>query len=208
VCARLKLTKRALEVVSHLEHATLTDHHFEEWEVNLKINSDKILTVSYKKSNETLYNLVYESISRLVINQDYKRIVQLNFKELDNYLRDDNLVSSFDETVEAIAILNFQKMKSNLISALAFSVCANEIDNFHSRKGDELIATLLIVEVCFRKMTELFKFQNEAKVIYLEYEYLYFETKLTADWNYFWQGLEIFFSKVIGKNIKFVAVQS
>lgn len=105
------LSKRAQEFLNsprHLKKASgqetlsgLTNWEFSFEKSNeVEFQSDKILTLFYSDLNATELELLFmETISRLATGKNILFLEKLTFRELENYLRDENHLPVFDISV-------------------------------------------------------------------------------------------------------------
>lgn len=82
---------------------------FYQW----KISSDKKLTVSYEATIDTVRIPLMETISLFINHKELNNLFTLEFREVENFLRDQNDTPAFSSNVEDIY--------RDLLSALTFS---------------------------------------------------------------------------------------
>ncbi len=81
--------------------------------------SDKILTLNYSIQNSTEAELLFlEAISRLSLEKPISFILNLNYRELENYLRDENHLPVFIDSWTNSSEVSFKKVKNSLLMAL------------------------------------------------------------------------------------------
>lgn len=96
---------------------------------------DKFLTLTYFKfSNLEIDNLFCESLSQMCVGKNIAFLIKLTFREVENYLRDENHLPVFEETSSSIIEKSYKMVKNSLLA----SVIMNKIQDtkFHFREGE------------------------------------------------------------------------
>ncbi len=84
-----------------------------------QIQTDRILTLRYGHSTgNELTDLFLESLCRLSEGKMVQAVFALSFREVENFLRDENHLPAFTETIEDEAREAFFRVKSTLASAI------------------------------------------------------------------------------------------
>ncbi|MBC7540831.1 MAG: hypothetical protein H7281_18565 [Bacteriovorax sp.] len=84
-----------------------------------EFQSDKILTLFYfNNSASILESLFLEALSRMVIGRDITFLHRLSFRELENFLRDENHLPVFDILVTIAPEESFKVVKNSLLVTL------------------------------------------------------------------------------------------
>lgn len=123
-------SKRAQDILANPKHALahgspLKSHQFWTWEFSLKkmkqndFQSDKILTLNYlKHDGNILESLFLETISQMVLGRDIYFLLNLQFRELENFLRDENHLPVFDILLPISPEDSFKSVKNSLLATL------------------------------------------------------------------------------------------
>jgi hypothetical protein len=170
----------------------------------IDLDSDKKLTVKYLKPPTLADELILESLAILLNRRELNRLVHLKFKELENFLRDDNHTPAFDFSDEKSLELIFDSAKKALI--LKCLLISLPKESPLSEIG--FIAKLRLVNFHFKKLTELFELNHTFKFVFFEHEYLYYSREKDIEFNYFEEVATNFFQMTLASNIKLVAVYS
>ena len=81
--------------------------------------TDKILTLGYFVSSvSNLESLFLETISKMAIGRTIGTIKSLSFRELENFLRDENHLPVFEDSNEISPEMSFRMVKVSLLIAL------------------------------------------------------------------------------------------
>lgn len=81
--------------------------------------SDSILTLFYfSESASVLETLFLESLSRMCIKRNISSLLKLSFRELENYLRDENHLPSLENLEALSAEACFKQVKNSLLTAI------------------------------------------------------------------------------------------
>ncbi len=81
--------------------------------------SDKILTLNYTIQNSTETELLFlEALSRLSLEKPISFILNLSYRELENYLRDENHLPVFVDSWTNSSEASFKKVKNSLLMEL------------------------------------------------------------------------------------------
>jgi hypothetical protein len=92
-----------------------------EESIKLDILSDKILTLSYAVAPASLLQILFsEAISRLIIKKKIKVLIGLTFRELENFIRDENHLPIFGATIDFSPEEAFLFAKNSLIQEIFF----------------------------------------------------------------------------------------
>ncbi|MDD4973158.1 MAG: hypothetical protein PHY93_02350 [Bacteriovorax sp.] len=109
------LTKVAIESANK---KWFWDFTLEKIEQN-NFQSDKILTLYYfNKSGSVLDSLFLEALSRMAIGRDIGFLRQLSFRELENFLRDENHLPVFNISGVISPEQSFKVVKNSLLADL------------------------------------------------------------------------------------------
>jgi hypothetical protein len=127
-----KLSVRAKELLEKKEF--FKDSQVNDFEVVLD-SSDKILTATYSTSSTEIEQLFKEIISRFSKGRSLKQALEINFRELESFLRDENHLPSFSED-------SFQEL-SELLNDLKLSLVTSALST-KNPSFKELSETLLI----------------------------------------------------------------
>lgn len=124
------LSKRAQEFLSHPVHRTLKSFidcgskkwqwsfSFEKLDSN-ELHSDKILTLSYFSEEASICDLlILETLSLMVKGRDVLALNHLSFRELENFLRDENHLPVFENLPGNFPEESFKSVKNSLIVAI------------------------------------------------------------------------------------------
>ncbi len=118
-------SKRALDLLKNPKHSENLEEN-ETWSWNFTLDTstanflgDKILTLTYTNlSSEESESLFLETLSRVINGKNIDFLTRLSFREVENYLRDENHLPAFD-TKEEVSLQNcFKKVKNSLLFAL------------------------------------------------------------------------------------------
>ena len=98
---------------------------------NPNFQNDKILTLRYSgvSSLEDI-SLFLESISRLSVGKSLDILTRLSFREVENFLRDENHLPAFPASEEILLEKSFKMVKNTLLSALIFEKINKNEDIF------------------------------------------------------------------------------
>lgn len=125
------LSKRAHNLLQSPQHFKVNSSA-RKWDVSTDCSSgggllsDNILTLFYNfESPSELEMLFLESISRLVIGRNVHFLEKLSFREVENYLRDENHLSVFDQTINTKAEDAFRVVKNSLLGAIILNRISN-----------------------------------------------------------------------------------
>jgi hypothetical protein len=81
--------------------------------------SDKILTLFYFNNSASILELLFlETLSRMAIGRDISFLQRLSFRELENFLRDENHLPVFDILVTIAPEESFKVVKNSLLVTL------------------------------------------------------------------------------------------
>jgi hypothetical protein len=87
--------------------------------VGIDFLSDKILTLNYMIHNSTDSELLFlEALSRLSLEKPISFILNLSYRELENYLRDENHLPVFVDSWTNSSEASFKKVKNSLLMEL------------------------------------------------------------------------------------------
>ena len=88
-------------------------------EQHKKIQGDKILTLFYFNQSCNIFEaLLLETVSRMAIGRDISSLLRLSFRELENFLRDENHLPSFENLDNLSIEKSFKEVKNSLLVAL------------------------------------------------------------------------------------------
>lgn len=84
--------------------------------------NDKILTLTYfiSPTENDLEKLLYESLSRMSSERTVSFLIKLSFRELENFLRDENHLPVFLETEQVLALERFKVVKNSLLAGVFY----------------------------------------------------------------------------------------
>lgn len=124
------LSKRAQEFLSHPVHRSLKSSidrcpkkwqwsfSLEKWDSNEHQN-DKILTLSYFIEEAPICDLlILETLSQMIKGRDVLALNHLSFRELENFLRDENHLPVFENLTGDLPEESFKSVKNSLIVAI------------------------------------------------------------------------------------------
>jgi hypothetical protein len=121
------ISKRAQEFLVKPRHITACNPEELEqkkwlWNFSLEksklqnLLSDKILTLFYFNiSGSTLELLFLEAMSRMILGRDLLFLQRLTFRELENFLRDENHLPVFDISGSLAPEISFNEVKNSLL---------------------------------------------------------------------------------------------
>jgi hypothetical protein len=124
------ISKRAQEFLAKPRHITTSNPKELEqkkwlWNFSLEksmsrnLLSDKILTLFYFNiSGSTLELLFLEAMSRMVLGRDLFFLQRLTFRELENFLRDENHLPVFDISRPIAPEISFNEVKNSLLVSI------------------------------------------------------------------------------------------
>ena len=166
------LSKRAQAILSDPRHLLLEKRGARKnyWHFSIEkiqqnhFQKDKILTLSYFASGgelgdgngaEDLFHALFqEAISRIGHGKAVLYLLQLSFRELENFLRDENHLPFFDHSAIDLAENIFKMVKNTLLVDLVLKEIENKDSFSPSQKGWEQLnlveknrKALLFVEV-------------------------------------------------------------
>ncbi|RPJ72420.1 MAG: hypothetical protein EHM20_13775 [Alphaproteobacteria bacterium] len=134
--------------------------------------SDKILTLFYSHaSSSDLDMLLLESISRLVVGRNVQFLEKLSFREVENYLRDENHLSVFDQTIIGQAEATFRVVKNSLLGAIIFKKILDNKPQEGEQKAWEELSFLeknQTVKTIILKMNSLFPTGKMLELVLVE----------------------------------------
>lgn len=193
-----KFSNRALNLINNTNYGTnLSD---QESLGLFIVEDDNNLTVKHALSTSELNLILLESFCILLNNRKSNRIFTLSFKELENFLRDDNLTPAFDSDTHNLAETLFKNYKANLLASWLFT----QYKNFspYDFIGKNRLAIAVIDQI-----NQNIPSESHLKLHFFEHEfiYLYKDTKVPLD--FVEEALELFFGKLSGRRIKLVAVE-
>ena len=111
-------TRRAQELLAKKEFFKATQEN--DFEIVLD-SSDKILTVTYSNPQTEIELLFREILARFSKGRLLKQALEINFRELENFLRDENHLPSFTkESTQKLSEL-LKELKLSLISSALIS---------------------------------------------------------------------------------------
>ena len=196
-----RFSLRAQKILSELQHGTLSDFPYPH--IIFKRGSDKKLTLSFYKSNDQLVNLWAEVLCLLLESRQPSRLFQLNEKEMENFLRDDNSQMAIDSDTQTHSIPIIQSLKSQV----AFSILIDL--NFKNKPvlTNEFIDKNRFANEVFLQLAEEFNLIGHLEFVLFEHEFIYFHKKTKEDLEFVEEALELFFSFSLGETIKLVAVK-
>lgn len=92
--------------------------------------SDKILTLGYFiNSVSSIESLFLEAISQMTLGRNIGTIRSLSFRELENFLRDENHLPVFEKSAEISPEVSFKKVKTSLLVTLLLSEIKKNMGN-------------------------------------------------------------------------------
>lgn len=129
------LSKRALEILGnpkHLESSSANLDKKNQWNWNLTLDkTDKILTLSYSnQSPHPFESLFLETLSRLSIGKNLHQLIPISFREVENFLRDENHLPAFVDSDEKELEICYKKVKNSLLGELLFRKLKDNKDIF------------------------------------------------------------------------------
>lgn len=192
----LKITsKRANEHLQNLQFAIDQKNATDSFKL---ICTDKKLTVQFYKTNEADYNLLAEIFCKFIKNFNYNRCLTINLREIDSYLRDDQLVSVFDSD---------NQYWENLLQSVQARFMVDSIKlNLNLLSSDDFVAKNTNVNDVFKFLNQHFFGKEVLKLQLFEYEFIYFSQTDSSLKQIHLNFLELFFKRIYGENIKLVAV--
>jgi hypothetical protein len=111
-------TRRAQELLAKKEFFKATQEN--DFEIVLD-SSDKILTVTYSNPQTEIELLFREILARFSKGRLLKQALEINFRELENFLRDENHLPSFtEESTQKLSEL-LKELKLSLITSALIS---------------------------------------------------------------------------------------
>ncbi|MDO9181447.1 MAG: hypothetical protein Q7U04_03520 [Bacteriovorax sp.] len=132
-------SKRAQDIVANPRHVSAIEIKGSEtnrwiWDFNLLKNnesdllSDKILTLFYKCLSQSVLDLLFlETLSRMLLGKDIYFLNRLSFRELENFLRDENHLPVFVNSTNIAPEERFMAVKNSLLfSFLIKEILKNE----------------------------------------------------------------------------------
>lgn len=129
-------SKRAESLLDNQRHSkTSFQDETWSWDFTLKESEsflgDKILTLMYSNlPTERSDSLFLETISILSIEKNIDFLIRLGFREVENYLRDENHRPAFDAKDEISLEKSFKKVKNSLLSALILNKLKETKDKY------------------------------------------------------------------------------
>lgn len=160
------------------------------------------LELKYSDNENKNIVLCREALALLLNNRSTKRVWEINFKEFENFLRDDNLTSAFDPISIKLIEESFGSEKKFLILAI--------FNHFFRESNDQLVGSyiskirlgLKVIEC----LNQLFGDEFALKINQMEHEFVYYQAPKTAFSNEFINLIEKIFCFVFKEDIKLVAV--
>lgn len=112
------------------------------WKFTLGENSNgdyssvKFLSLSFfTSSTHPIELLILESVSRFVKDRDLNFLINLRFRELENFLRDENHLPVFSSDSGSLAEESFEKTKNSLVLAAIYGKISTfvNLENWHEK---------------------------------------------------------------------------
>ena len=127
---RPHISKRGRSFLENPTHVKSSEQNLKKmswsWEiecvdVHAPLKSDKILTVQYSNfSMDEIESLFLVTLAGLSGKKSGEFLEKFKYREMENYLRDENHRPAFAEIGEEILISSFKKVKNSLLAALFF----------------------------------------------------------------------------------------
>jgi len=115
-------SNRAVELLSQKKFAQQTATQPEyHWAIeysgrSAQIQTDRILTLQYSNSTgQSLVDLFLESVCSMLVNRPLQALFSLSFREVENFLRDENHLPAFSNDSETAAREVFLQVKMTLV---------------------------------------------------------------------------------------------
>jgi hypothetical protein len=113
-----KLSIRAKELLEKKEFFKASQEN--DFEVILD-SSDKILTATYSSSSTEIELLFKEIISKFSKGRSLKQALEINFRELESFLRDENHLPAFPEESSQELSELLKELKLSLVTSALYS---------------------------------------------------------------------------------------
>lgn len=172
--------------------------------VLLVLSSDNKLTVNYQISESEATNLCLETWSILLNKRNPKRVLELTFKEFENFLRDENGLPAFDSDTQIRIEASFIFTKQLLFESWPWRDW--ELKNLNNSKS--YIDNLRFIKGLFQQVNTVFELNNDLKLVHFEYEYVYFSNKSDLSLEILILSLQNFLTDKLQTPIKLVAVRT
>lgn len=197
----MQISNRAIQLLQDQRHQSSDLNRSLLIEFNQ--SSDKILTLKYRKDWSDVEKITLEVMAIFLKNRELKRISSISIKELESFLRDDNLIPSADNNTLSSFELALEKIKKCLI----IETLVHFFPSIEVKNSDLFIEKIKFHQSLITFLNQYYFSESKVKHIMSEHEFIYCQFSDEKSEPLFQAILNNYFEIVHSDLIKVVAVK-
>ena len=154
------------------------------WNVNMEetegdLISDKVLTLSYSNPSLNSFESVFlECLARILNGKKLNSLLGLSFREIENYLRDENHLSAFMQT-DGVELENcFRKVKNSLLGSVILNkIGKNQSSAYQLASWPQLslVEKNRKINALLKEISREFLFEKGLRLVLVENDTVYLQ---------------------------------